>query len=176
MPKSVTLAEAKAHLSVPISEAEQGAEFDITRHGRVGAARIIGAPKGVARTAGDWGWRGRHDRSVLAPMSEAGKVAMSTGDVFVCPIIIWEISRKISFGKLERPAPPGFNGSLPAWVRHAGYRVLPLTSDMCERTNALPMHHKDPMDRTLIAAALDRGLTIVTDGDMFARYEVPTIW
>lgn len=109
-------------------------------------------------------------------MSEAGKMAMSTGDVFLCPITVWEISRKIALGKLGRPAPPGFNGTLSAWLRHAGYRVLPLTWDMCERANALPAHHKDPMDRMLIAAALDRGLTIVTDDSIFERYKVPTIW
>ena len=54
-------------------------------------------------------------------MSEAGKAAMSAGDGFVCPITVWEISRKIVLGKLERPAPPGFNFSLSAWLRHAGY-------------------------------------------------------
>jgi PIN domain nuclease of toxin-antitoxin system len=109
-------------------------------------------------------------------MSSAGRTAISTGDVFVSPITMWEIARKVAMGKLERPAPPGFNGSLSDWLRHAGYRVLPLTWEACERANALPMHHKDPMDRMLIAAALDRGLTIITDDDVFARYGVQTIW
>jgi PIN domain nuclease of toxin-antitoxin system len=109
-------------------------------------------------------------------MSSAGRTAISTGDVFVSPITVWEIARKVAMGKLERPAPPGFNGSLSDWLRHAGYRVLPLTWEACERANVLPMHHKDPMDRMLIAAALDRGLTIITDDDVFARYGVQTIW
>jgi PIN domain nuclease of toxin-antitoxin system len=39
-------------------------------------------------------------------MSHPGKAAMSTGDVFVCPITVWEISRKIAQGKLERAGPP----------------------------------------------------------------------
>jgi PIN domain nuclease of toxin-antitoxin system len=38
------------------------------------------------------------------------------------------------------------------------------------------MHHKDPMDRMLIATALDRGLTIITEDEVFARYGVTTIW
>jgi PIN domain nuclease of toxin-antitoxin system len=109
-------------------------------------------------------------------MSKAGKKAMSTGDVFVSPITVWEISRKIALGKLERPAPPGFNGTLSDWLRHAGYRALPLTWDACERANGLPMHHKDPMDRMLIATALDRSLTVVTDDEIFANYGVTTIW
>ncbi len=109
-------------------------------------------------------------------MGGAGIAAISTGDVFVCPITVWEITRKIALGKLSRPAPPGFNGSLSEWLRQAGYRVLPMTWDTCERANTLPLHHKDPMDRMLIALALDRGMTMITDDDVFARYGVSTIW
>ena len=109
-------------------------------------------------------------------MTEAGKAAMRSGDVFVCPITVWEITRKIALGKLERPAPPGFNGSLSAWLHDAGYRVLPMTWEASERANALPMHHKDPMDRMLIALTLDRGMTVITDDDVFARYGVDTLW
>jgi PIN domain nuclease of toxin-antitoxin system len=109
-------------------------------------------------------------------MSGAGKAAMRAGDVFVCPITVWEISRKIALGKLERPAPPGFNGSLSEWLRHAGYRILPVTWDACELANTLPMHHKDPMDRMLIALALDRGMSVITDDDVFGQYGVATVW
>jgi PIN domain nuclease of toxin-antitoxin system len=108
-------------------------------------------------------------------MTQAGKAAMATGDIFVSPITVWEISRKIELGKLRRPAPPGFS-TLSEWLRHAGYRILPLTWEGCERANGLPMHHKDPMDRMLIATALDRGLTIITEDEVFARYGVTTIW
>ncbi|MGD0430363.1 MAG: type II toxin-antitoxin system prevent-host-death family antitoxin [Acetobacteraceae bacterium] len=69
MNKSITLAQAKAHLSALISEAEEGAEITITRHGRP-VARIVGAPKEAIRTPGDWRWRGAYDRSVFAPMTD----------------------------------------------------------------------------------------------------------
>ena len=79
-------------------------------------------------------------------------------------------------GKLERPVPPGFSGSLSAWLRQTGYRILPMTWDTCEQANALPLHHKDPMDRMLISLALDRGMTVITDDDIFGAYGVTTIW
>nr|WP_294529446.1 type II toxin-antitoxin system prevent-host-death family antitoxin [uncultured Rhodopila sp.] len=69
MEKTVTLADAKTHLSALITEAEEGAEITITRHGRP-VARIVGAPRGVARTPGDWGWNGAYDKSVFAPMTD----------------------------------------------------------------------------------------------------------
>src|SRR5580658_8554606 len=55
MNKVVTLAEAKAHISALVTEAEAGAEITITRHGKP-VARIVGAPTRVKRVAGDWGW------------------------------------------------------------------------------------------------------------------------
>jgi prevent-host-death family protein len=69
MKKTITLAEAKAHLSALIAEAEEGAEITITRHGQP-VARIVGAPRDVARTPGDWGWHGSYDKSAFAPMTD----------------------------------------------------------------------------------------------------------
>jgi prevent-host-death family protein len=69
MDKIVTLADAKAHLSALVTEAEVGAEITITRHGRP-VARIVGAPRGVSRTPGDWGWQGAYDKSIFAPMTD----------------------------------------------------------------------------------------------------------
>ena len=69
MNKTITLAEAKAHLSALVTEAEDGAEFTVTRHGRP-VARIVGAPQEVSRTPGDWGWHGSYDKAVFAPMTD----------------------------------------------------------------------------------------------------------
>ncbi len=101
---------------------------------------------------------------------------MQGGDVFASPVTVREIVRKMALGKLERLAPLGFKGTLSVWLREAGYRILPLTRDQCERANALPGHHKDPMDRMLIAEALDRGVTVITADGIFARYGVQTLW
>jgi PIN domain nuclease of toxin-antitoxin system len=46
--------------------------------------------------------------------------------------------------------------------------------DACERADALPTHHTDPIDRMLIA--LDWGMTVITGDDVFGRYCVATIW
>jgi len=109
-------------------------------------------------------------------MSAAGKVAMSHGDVLVSPVTVWEISRKVAIGKLARPSPSGYDGSLAEWLRQLGYRAMPLNWDDCERANTLPMYHKDPMDRMLIATALDRAMTVITDDQVFGQYGVSTVW
>lgn len=69
MNRRITLAEAKAHLSSLVTEAEDGAEFIVTRHGRP-VAKIVGAPKDIVREPGGWGWHGHYDKSVFAPMTD----------------------------------------------------------------------------------------------------------
>jgi len=69
MNKAVTLAEAKAHLSALISEAEAGAEITVTRHGKP-VARIVGAPTNLRRAAGDWAWPGHYEKSDFAPLTD----------------------------------------------------------------------------------------------------------
>jgi PIN domain nuclease of toxin-antitoxin system len=40
---------------------------------------------------------------------------------------------------------------------------------------SLPLHHRDPFDRMLIAQAQAEGLTLVTDDSQIARYQVPVM-
>jgi PIN domain nuclease of toxin-antitoxin system len=109
-------------------------------------------------------------------MTRAGRDVMEEGDVFVSPITVWEITRKAGLGKLAAPVPKSYIGDFASWLGDAGYRILPLSWEDCERANRLPDLHKDPMDRMLIASALRNDLTIVTNDRMIARYGVPTIW
>lgn len=111
-----------------------------------------------------------------ATMTEKGREAMRTGDVLVSPITVWEITRKVALGKLPRPVPPGFTGTLAEFLRSRSYRLAPLGWEEAEYTNTLPQHHADPMDRILIATALVHGLPIVTSDAAFAPYGVRTIW
>ncbi|MEH3037208.1 MAG: type II toxin-antitoxin system VapC family toxin [Sphingomonas adhaesiva] len=49
--------------------------------------------------------------------------------------------------------------------------------EACWRIAAeLPMFHRDPVDRMLIAHALHAGLTLVTADETIRRYPVPTLW
>ena len=109
-------------------------------------------------------------------MSRRARSVMGEGDVFVSAITVWEITRKVALGKLSRTAPPGYTGTLAAWLRQTGYRFVPLSWEDGERANLLPPHHKDPMDRMLIAAALANDLTIISDDQSFAQYGVRTLW
>ena len=101
---------------------------------------------------------------------------MRAAPVFVSPVTLWEITRKVNIGKLARPVPPKFAGSFADFVRSRRYGVLSREWDEAEHANLLPPHHNDPMDRMLVATALRRNLTIITSDRQFGPCGVATIW
>lgn len=99
---------------------------------------------------------------------------MQEAEIRVSPITIWEISRKIAIGKLRAPS-SGWT-SIPDLLRHYGFLAQSLEWEDAEAANRLPLHHRDPMDRMLIATALRADMTIISNDAVFASYGVRTIW
>src|SRR6185312_10959326 len=99
---------------------------------------------------------------------------LASQPVRVSPITVWEITRKVAIGKLAPVWPP--YPSLGQFLRAQMFTPQPLGWDEAEAANQLPLHHKDPMDRILIATALMHNLAILTDDRAFASYGVPTVW
>lgn len=80
-------------------------------------------------------------------------------------ISLVEIAVKSSLGKLSISAPI---------VRQAlddlQVRVLPFTSDHAFRLFELPVHHRDPFDRQIIAQALSENIAVITPDRIFSTY------
>ena len=57
-----------------------------------------------------------------------------------------------------------------------GLRVLPVEWGEAAAVEQLPMHHRDPFDRLLIAQAHSERLAIVTSDPAFERYGVTVVW
>jgi PIN domain nuclease of toxin-antitoxin system len=66
-------------------------------------------------------------------------------------------------------------GDLPRQLEHAGFVPLPITIAHGIAAGALPLHHRDPFDRMLVAQAQLEGLTIVTSDPRIARYQVAVL-
>jgi PIN domain nuclease of toxin-antitoxin system len=54
-----------------------------------------------------------------------------------------------------------------------GYSELPIISDHVVATDSLPLIHKDPFDRILVAQATFEGVTLLTIDSLVARYPGP---
>jgi len=87
-------------------------------------------------------------------------------DVFLSPVTLWEIAIKQTAGKLAGPA------DLAERVRDMGFRELPVTHAHAIAARRLPVHHRDPFDRMLVAQSKVEGLTLVTRDSDIQRYDV----
>ena len=87
-------------------------------------------------------------------------------DVFVSAITGWEIAVKQAKGRLAAP------DNLPLLIEQRGFTHLPLTFQHAEQAGSLPLHHRDPFDRFLIAQARAEGLILVTRDGLIRRYDV----
>jgi PIN domain nuclease of toxin-antitoxin system len=76
------------------------------------------------------------------------------------------IAIKADLDKLNAP------DDLPERVEHLGFELLPITADHAWRVRRLPLHHRDPFDRLLIAQAQVERLPIVTADPAFEPYDV----
>lgn len=87
-------------------------------------------------------------------------------DIFLSPVTLWEITIKQAVGILDGPP------DLAERVRDMGFRELPVTHAHAIAAGRLPVLHRDPFDRMLVAQATIEGLTLVTRDTDIQRYEV----
>jgi PIN domain nuclease of toxin-antitoxin system len=90
-------------------------------------------------------------------------------DIFLSPVTVWEITIKQTTGKLAGPA------DLAERVRDMGFRELPIAHAHSIVAGRLPLHHRDPFDRMLVAQATVEGLTLATRDPDIHRYDVDTL-
>ena len=86
-------------------------------------------------------------------------------DVYVSAATIWEIAIKQSIGKLKPD-------DLPERVRDSGFRHVDITAEHSIAAARLPLLHRDPFDRMLIAQAKTERLTLVTRDAEIAKYDL----
>lgn len=93
----------------------------------------------------------------------------SGNEVLVSAASFWEIAIKRQLGKLK--APERIEGALI----EIGLTELPVTISHAMMTERLPMHHRDPFDRLLIAQAMVESALIITRDSAFEAYQHPLV-
>ncbi len=117
----------------------------------------------------------------LWAIAEEGKLSRRAQQIYTGPndlwlsvASVWEILIKARAGRLPLPEPAG--PYLVKKLAKDGIEVLPITLDHVLKTESLPMHHRDPFDRLLIAQSIEEGWPIITADPWFERYPVDVIW
>ena len=85
----------------------------------------------------------------------------------------WEIAIKHSIGRMQLPDEP--ERLMPVVMRESGIDSLPVEHRHALRVARLPLHHRDPFDRLLIAQAQLEEIPIVTADRLFDAYDVEVI-
>jgi PIN domain nuclease of toxin-antitoxin system len=86
---------------------------------------------------------------------------------------LWEISIKINVGKLQ------LNRSfedLPKELEYINAQILPITFEDTEIYTSLPLHHRDPFDRILVAQAINYSLVLISRDEAFDAYPIQRVW
>ncbi|MGL4743061.1 MAG: type II toxin-antitoxin system VapC family toxin [Dermatophilaceae bacterium] len=103
-------------------------------------------------------------------LSTAAQDAIATADDLLFSVVSFaEIGIKTAVGKLDVP------DDLRARVADTGVRTLGLSPDHGLAVAGLPVHHRDPFDRLIIAQAMIERLTVVTADARFGGYGIQVI-
>ena len=94
----------------------------------------------------------------------------SAPQVFLSAVTAWELGIKQALGDLTLLQP------VSEMVRAHSMTELPVTIRHGEAVRELPLHHRDPFDRLLVAQALDLKIPIVSRDRVFELYGVNRIW
>lgn len=111
-------------------------------------------------------WRGEPARLISTVRSRIAVADL----VFVSVASAWEVAIKRSLGRLDLP------DTMEAGVIASGFEKLLISFSHAERAAALPLHHRDPFDRMLVAQAQGEGLTLVTRDRRLEPYDVEILW
>ena len=96
-------------------------------------------------------------------------IADPANEAFVSAVVAWEIAIKRGLGKLTTPP------DLESAIQSCGFVPLAISVEHALAVESLPLHHRDPFDRMLIAQSQLETCTLVTRDSEFAPYAVPTI-
>jgi len=108
-------------------------------------------------------------------LSQSAKLAIEEvqDDIGVSVVSLWEFTIKHSLKKLEYSGGVmGFSRALAAnkWA------ILPITGAHLKALEKLPLLHRDPFDRMLIATAVAEQAVLVSGDENIHQYEIDCLW
>ena len=106
------------------------------------------------------------DDAKLSPLARS-LIISGRDQVFVSAASIWEISIK---HRLVPDQMPLSGQQAKARFSAAGLQLLAISAEHAAQVDLLPMHHRDPFDRILIAQAQNEPLRLLTRDAKLAAY------
>jgi PIN domain nuclease of toxin-antitoxin system len=114
---------------------------------------------------------------LLAASDELPKLAEEyvldeSNELYYSAVSIWEIVIKRALNRSDFDADPNL---MHTALLENGYTQLPIEARHTLLTGALPMIHKDPFDRILVAQSISEGISLLTTDEILTKYPAPVI-
>ena len=114
----------------------------------------------------------------LAPARLSARVAALIQDprntLFLSLVSLWEMQIKVQLGKLHLRLP--LSQVVAEQQQINRLQLLPFKPAHIYTLDQLPLHHKDPFDRLLLAQAVTESMPLLSRDPLFSAYVVPVIW
>ena len=95
----------------------------------------------------------------------------SSNDLLLSAASIWELSLKISLGKLRLSLP--FRNWMDSAIADLGATIMPITVEFADVAARLPRHHGDPFDRMLLAQSKVSKCQIASQALESSEFQAP---
>ncbi|MGB3516549.1 MAG: type II toxin-antitoxin system VapC family toxin [Elainellaceae cyanobacterium] len=107
-------------------------------------------------------------------LSDVLRTTIDTADlVYLSIASLWEMAIKLQLGKLSLQQDYEMIG---AALEDSDILILPISFDDTVYVRNLPLHHRDPFDRILIAQSISNSLAIVSADTVFDAYPIRRVW
>lgn len=116
-------------------------------------------------------WAGEPEK--LSP-SALTAIKDRTNQLLLSVATVWEMQIKHQLGKLELTLP--LEEIVEREQRAKNIELLPIDIASVLKLDALPLHHRDPFDRILMAQALVHNAVLITSDSVFSQYSISTLW
>lgn len=98
------------------------------------------------------------------------EIILSEPKLYLSKVCVWEIAIKFKIGKLDLDQP--VEKFVQSFLSSYKAQVLDISLSYIYQTQLLPLHHRDPFDRLLIAQAVVEQIAIVSSDKLFDQYGV----
>ncbi|HEX4148304.1 MAG TPA: type II toxin-antitoxin system VapC family toxin, partial [Pirellulales bacterium] len=110
---------------------------------------------------------------LLTPVAMAA-ISDPGNEILLSAASIWEMAIKVALRKLSLSQP--YSTWLAQAISDLGIGVLPITVEYAAAQIDLPLHHRDPFDRMLIAQARVENVPLISGDPVFEQYSISRLW
>lgn len=112
------------------------------------------------------------DARLTAPARSA--IESSANEKYLSAASAWEIAVKMGIGKLKLAEP--FGVLIPREIAGNGFGYLPIELSHVALLTSLPLHHRDPFDRLLVAQSMAEKMALVSSDAVLDQYGIQRIF